>query len=236
MDSLINDELEIIVAGCQKEEAQKLKIAVGALSFCYELFRRAIVERSDSAWEAVCAQYQRQMRYWAYLWGDETEDCLQAALLRFYSTVTPERFSSFPDKSRLLGYLRRCIGTVKIDRVREEIRQQKVEKEIEYLQYQGIQMVVPKTSDGLASAVEARLNDEVERIVMRLRFQLGLKPAEIARRYPQYFKSSKDVSKVLDRVIKRLREDPVLKMYFGDNSAPKKPSSDVGSVDEDGNE
>ena len=65
-----------------------------------------------------------------------------------------------------------------------------------------------------ADHIYGRLKDEEEKLVVYLSFELGLKPSQIAQRYPTLFSSAHQVSGVKEKIVLRLSKDPVLqKMY-----------------------
>ncbi len=58
-----------------------------------------------------------------------------------------------------------------------------------------------------------RLRDEDERLVFRLSYDLGLKPGEIARQYPRRFAGARAVSRIKERIVRRLAEDPMVQKW-----------------------
>jgi hypothetical protein len=63
--------------------------------------------------------------------------------------------------------------------------------------------------------IEARLNDERERRVVYGSFVLGLKPRELHARYQDTFGDVKDVYRVKENVLARLRRDKELAEILG---------------------
>ena len=182
---------------------------------CFELFRRAVVENCQTAWEAVYAQYRRQAIGWAGGNSGDAEDVVHCAFEKFLSAVSPETFARFAGIANVLAYLRRCVKSVHIDRWRQAEREQLA------LDALGVEMASQPGSPEQAALdrivnqqyaehIYDRLKDEQERLVAYLNLELGLKPSEIVHRRPAEFPTARDVYKVRDRVIHRLSEDPIL--------------------------
>jgi DNA-directed RNA polymerase specialized sigma24 family protein len=97
----------------------------------HQLFRRALVEREPTAWEAVAAVYGPLLAGWARAErcfdpaGEEAEALANQALARLWRQVDPARFESFPTLSSLLAYLRRCVHHLAIDQARADGRERR---------------------------------------------------------------------------------------------------------------
>jgi DNA-directed RNA polymerase specialized sigma24 family protein len=206
--------VEELTEFCREENASldKDPRSVGA---CFELFRRAVVENCQAAWEAVYAQYRRQALRWAGGNSDDAEDVVHCAFEKFLSAVSPKTFARFAGIANVLAYLRRCVKSVYIDRWRLMEREQ--------LALDSLGMEMASLSDSPEQAaldhivnrqytehIYGRLKDERERRVVYLNLELGLKPSEIVHRHPTEFPTARDVYRVRDRVIHRLSEDPIL--------------------------
>ena len=103
--------------------------------YCYELFRRAIVERSEHAWELLYRQYQALVAGWvrrheAYGHsGEEIHYFVNRAFEKMWSAVTPEKFANFQNLKSLLGYLATCVNSVLMDNARSAERRALEESE-----------------------------------------------------------------------------------------------------------
>src|SRR6266508_3882643 len=71
--------------------------------YCFEMFRRAICDRDERAWDAVFAQYHGlvlanvRRQPWPVVRGDDDEAWVNGAFARFWHAVRPERFAMFAD-------------------------------------------------------------------------------------------------------------------------------------------
>src|SRR5215213_11156132 len=94
--------------------------------FAHELFRRALVERDEIAWEHIYTHYSPLVESWvrrsgAFVGsGESSEFFIGAAFTKFWRAVSPERFVTFATLAALLAYLQLCTGSVVIDSVRAQ--------------------------------------------------------------------------------------------------------------------
>ena len=54
---------------------------------CYELFRRALVERDEAAWAAIYKQYQRLVRFWIGTSGDDADALVNQAFAKLWQGI-----------------------------------------------------------------------------------------------------------------------------------------------------
>ena len=91
---------------------------------CYELFRLALAEGNQQAWQAIYNQYHRLVHRWLGNPPGDLEDLVNQVFTRFWRNITPEKFANFPTLSHILQYLKLCASGVAIDAERAETRQQ----------------------------------------------------------------------------------------------------------------
>jgi len=218
--------LDEVQQRCVQEQQSSSVKPSGWLSFCFELFRRALVERDAPAWTMICEQFHWLMFSWAQrnsTPAGEVEDIIQEAWAKFWRAVTPDIFNNFTGIGSVLGYLKRCVRSVRVDQTRAAVREERLLEALAMLSREGDSSL---ERDVLARAVHqqcleyiyAQLTGEAERRVVYLSFALDLKPAEIASRYPEHFAAAREVSRIKERVIRRLGADPRLcRLYFGEN-------------------
>lgn len=90
--------LDEVQQRCVQEQQSSSVKPPGWLSFCFELFRRALVERNAPAWAMICEQYHRLMLFWAKrnpTPAGDVEDIIQEAWAKFWHAVTPDIFNNF---------------------------------------------------------------------------------------------------------------------------------------------
>ena len=189
--------------------------------FCFELFRRAITQRDDTAWDALYTQYRPMITRWVErhplypMVDEEAQYFVNWALERMWSVLHPERFESFPDLKSLLRYLKMCVHSVLVDftRMGEQARALRDEtEEAERLPDEGEagieeQVLRRARQAELWTWLEARLKTEQERRVAYGSFVLALKPRELFALYPGQFRSVDEIYLVKDNLLARLRRD-----------------------------
>lgn len=186
---------------------------------CFELFRRAVVDRCQEAWTAVYVQYQNLVRHWVGGHAPDDDDLIQCAFEKFLHALNPETFARFSGVESLLAYLRRCARSVHIDRGRKACREQlwlEVWQEEHLSQPPGQEQAALDriTTEQCVQYILECLQDDQERLVVYLSFEIGLKPAEIARRHPAQFPTAHDVSRIKERIVGRLANDPALRAQY----------------------
>ncbi len=219
----MTEEIGNLALQCRKEESWFRSGRDTATGACRELFRLAIVHQSQQAWRAIHEQYHAQLLRWASSNQAAAEDIVQEAWMKFIHSVTPERFPRFASIGALMSFLKCCVKSVLIDRARVKEREQIALEAWGYgegdVTYQGN----PSSPAGIindivhqqfAEDVYDHLNDDEERLVIILSFELGLKPREIAKRYGDQFSSARRVSRVKERIIRRLANNPILRKRY----------------------
>lgn len=203
--------LAAVVAAHRAEMEKRQREEPYTDSFGVELFRRAIAERDQGAWEAVVLQYRPLVSAWvrrhaAYAPGrTDAEDVVMCAFGRFWKAIGPERLPDFPELAALMRYLKLCVHSVLLDEVRAQERAP--ETPLETLDVEA--MAVDRLAAAqLWSAIERALDDHAERLVVYLSFGLGMKPASISQKHPGQFASAADVYRVKRNALGRLRRSP----------------------------
>src|SRR5262245_7731813 len=113
-------DLAALVRRCDSENQRYRAGQPNDPSYTYELFRRAMVERSDSAWEQLYRQYRPLVEHWvrhnaAFAGSNESHEALVSqAFVRFWYAIPPERFEQFSTTAALLHYLQLCAACVVI--------------------------------------------------------------------------------------------------------------------------
>ena len=192
-------------------------------AFCFEIFRRAVVERDDWAWEAIVNQYRGIVlayvgQHAAASTLRESDDYwLNRAFQRFWSAVGPDRFASFPDLPALLKYLKLCVHSVLLDEVRARRAALSLDEVPESVP-SGLSaesaVVGQLSGEQLWAAIKRELQDEAEQKVAFLSFARDLKPAEIAERHSALFGGVADVYRIKRNVIERLRRNPEIRAFL----------------------
>ncbi len=206
---------------CGEETKRFMARQAATFEFCYELFRRAIQQRDVQAWELIMQQYQRLMQSWASRHsrfastGEEADYFVNGACAKLWERITPERFSNFPDVKSILRYLQMCVHSAVTDYARQHgvVTVEFGESE---LKEERIAIVADNTSVNAErqqfwAAINTRLKDDKERLVIRGLFVYGFKPAELFSKHPNRFRDVKEIYSIRENVMDRLARDTSLK-------------------------
>lgn len=193
--------------------------------FCFELFRRAIVDGVGPAWEALINQYRGLVRDWLWQYAlasslDNHDDLVNRIFERFWRAVRPEKFARFPHLASLLGFLRTCVSSTVIDEIRAQRSWQlhradsELADEVETASIDE-QVLGEIGHTALWQRIEEVLRDPHDRLVIYLSYAMGLKPREIARRHAHLFPAVTEVHRRKRLALERLRRDPTLSSWTG---------------------
>lgn len=213
-----------LAGDCREETAKFARREPSRDLFCFELLRRALVERDDAAWGAVYAQYQGLVLGWirrhpaAAMVVEDESYWINRTFERFWSALRAERFGEFHGLPELLRYLKLCAQSILLDEVRARARARRARIE-EPVEAQGPTNPEALTigelgREELWRIVAATAGDERERLIARLCFALDLKPREIHERYPERFAGVADVYRVKRNLLERLRRNPDLRAFL----------------------
>jgi DNA-directed RNA polymerase specialized sigma24 family protein len=204
-----------------------------------ELFRRAICVRDQRAWSALYRLYYRLVLSWiarhpARSSIQEDDDVLaNGAFIRFWSSITPERFAAFPNTAALLRYLRMCCHSVVLDQVRA---QRSVTTVPTFAQL----AVATDPSDAVSSVLSALVEETLwhivraeatsreEDLLVQLCLRLDMKPREVQERHPDMYPTVEDVYRTKRNLLDRLFRNGTLRRLLVDNAAVLVGSSPSG--------
>jgi hypothetical protein len=210
---------------CREETERFLRREPSRDEYCFEIFRRAVCDRTQQAWDAVFAQYQGMVLAWVRrhpvsastreddtFWVNRTFD-------RFWTAVGPERFGAFPSMAAVLRYLKMCAHSVLLD----EMRAQNSAGRAPLTDAVADQIEAPDIADhavgqlagsDLWDVVLAEVQDEAERHVAYCCFVLDLKPREVQERYPQLYATVGDVYRIKRNLLDRLRRNANIRAFL----------------------
>ena len=199
-------------------------------SYCFELFRRAIIHRNQYAWELIYKQYQRLVMHWVerhalLAAADEEPDYfMNRAFEKMWRGLTPEKFEDFDDLKSLLRYLQMCTNSVIVDYMRRK-EQATLAAQVEEQDVPGVGGGETAIEDRLFTRerrtdfwhwLHQQLNDDQEYKVIHSSFVLDLKPREIAAQFPESFHDVQEVYRIKERVINRLRRLDEVAEFIGE--------------------
>ena len=190
--------------------------------FAHDLFRRALVERDEIAWEHIYMHYSPLVESWvrrsgAFVGsGESSEFFIGAAFTKFWRAVSPERFATFATLAALLAYLQLCTSSVVIDSVRAQSWAEMVADDALPADQMPRASADDQAIDRVSRAefwryIDTQLNCDAERAVVLGSFVLGMKPGEICEQRPDLFANVGDVYNIKRNVLSRLSRNPELR-------------------------
>ena len=231
MLNIRQQSLSAIIEGCRKISRQIRKNKAGSLpsqkQYCFELFRLAIEEGNNQAWQALKQQYDGLIHHWvisnsgAPLSLQDREDLVQDTWANFHRALKKYQISlgtHFEHVGALLKFLNNCAYTATMKHWK---RRQKAKRLQEKLS-----KIAPKVASAPEEATlkqifreerlaalkkwrEERITEPHEQLVFDCSFKEGLKPKQIVAAYPEMFANAKAVSRIKENLMKRA------KRYFG---------------------
>lgn len=180
--------------------------------YCLEIFRRAVVQRSDAAWAVLRQQFHESLRLWmgrhpnreAALRHEDEQSYIDDAFRRFWQAVSEQKLA-FSTLAGALSYLRLCLNCAIMDTLRAYSRP-KEEPIPDYGQSQGDEPSVEDLyhENDLWDIVEHILPGAKERRVAYLHFHCNLKPREIMRYCPGEFQSEDEIYRLKRNIVERI--------------------------------
>jgi hypothetical protein len=217
--------LEELRAQAQAEESNYTHGEAGDDAAGLELFRRALEDADEAAWQAVIDVYrgllvsQASRRAIRGLVVEDDGFCVDRAFQRFWRAGQNGRIHQFNDLASILKYLKMCLGSVLLDEARARRRQAWV----------SIEDVAPETcvspdpaaevigsiaGADLWATIDRELPQPEERLVARLSFVSGHSPREIFARHPDTFDDVFAVYRTKRNMIERLRRSAALRQLL----------------------
>ncbi len=186
---------------------------------CYEIFRRAVVEKSEEAWELIVGQYQNQVKGWVEHYPrfrdfqETTEFFVNQVFEKFWRrNFSAVEFARFPNLKALLAYLKTCVGSVMTDYWRVQKRKADMVY-LDDLSPQHIQVHVFSYYDKVQNHLEQKdfwndlriqMDDEQAFKVLYASFVLNLKPIDIYNELPNSYNDVQEIYKIKAKAISRL--------------------------------
>lgn len=204
---------------CRQESERYFRRQSHDPTYCYELFRRAILDRSDAAWALIYTQYTPLVSGWVQRHngyagsGEEASYFVNRSFEKMWSAIPPEKFNRFPDLKSLLRYLQLCVHSVVIDHVRaEEVAA--LEEPTVVLEGVEAPIIDALQRQAFWQQIQRRLNDEREQQLLYYRYGLGLKPRQLCEHFPNEFPDINEVYGMTQNILARLRRDEELRQLF----------------------
>lgn len=219
--SIFKLELSDLRKNCEEEINLYFRGQEIDTGYCYELFRRCLQDRDQNAWEHAYTLFEPQVARWVrshrlfFDSGEEASYFVNRAMDKFWSAISPKKFSKFDDIKHLLGYLKMCVGSAIVDFYRKQERSQLgLEKLQEQVEADVTSEDLYTEESELWKMVERMMKNKSEQAVLHASFVLGMKPKEINAQYPGVFDSIKEIYQIKENILSRLRRNDELRKFL----------------------
>jgi RNA polymerase sigma factor (sigma-70 family) len=184
-------------------------------SYCYELFRRALVTGDDAAFDALYRFYKPMLIRWALSHSLlrtqlEAEDFAQNTFWSMLKYLSGDSFSEkVTSLAEILVYLRKTMNTTILNTYR------KTRYEEAEIDEQTNSPALVHNDDETRSDIWKRIcllcPEADDRLLLLCRYIYDMKPQEIAEKYLDRWKDAREVSIRLYALRKKLVQDDVLR-------------------------
>jgi hypothetical protein len=188
--------------------------------FALELFRRAVLERSEEGWCAIYEAYRPLVAGWVlrhpafHRSGEDSAYLVNRAFERFWCALRPERLVEFPGLPALLRYLKLCATCAVVDAARAYrlVDAQPPDESMPASE----DRAGAEQADALLAAeqvwrtVATILHDPAQERLAWETLVVGLAPREVVATHPADWHSVGEVYRARARLLHRLRADPEL--------------------------
>lgn len=194
---------------CSLEMSKYRRKEPSSDKYCLEIFRRAVLLRSDEAWAALQRLFCESVRMWlgrhphreTALRYEPEQSYIDDAFRRFWQAVKDQKLM-FATLASALSYLHLCLNCSVMDTLRAYSRPR--EEPIEFGRPDEPLFEDHYHLDELWRVIESILPGERERRVAFLHFHCNLKPREIVRYCPQEFKSEDEIYRLKRNIMERI--------------------------------
>lgn len=241
MKDLKREKLGDLIDQCRTQTDLYIRQESSDSRYCFEIWRRAIVEKDEVAWNAVIQQYNGFVRRWLslklsrhpYLQFEE-EALANGVFINFFRFVGPEKFDTFQNLAGVLQYLKMCCATIVADAMRDyQARTLDVSLDFsassEDSSDGGLSYADRlKSDDDLEGTIQVKadrsvfwrtiwdnLPDPTDRALVYLRYILDMPPREISQQFPHYFPDVQQVYRRNKNLLWRLRNNPEFSQEVG---------------------
>lgn len=233
-DNIWQAALLALITRCKEQTERYSRYEPNDPSACFEMWRRAIVERDNAAWDAVFEQYSRFVRNWLQqiiartpALRFEEEILLNSVFINFFRAVTPTKFNSFNSVAAIMSYLKMCCATAVADAKRDfqgRMFNVSLDMAMDAAASSGetlspVDMIADNFDLEQFAVVQAaradfwrrlkeRVSDETNQRLIYMRYVDGMKPREIVQAFPDIFPTDKEVYRRLKNIVWLLSNTP----------------------------
>jgi len=221
--------LAVLAQEAYRESRSLLHSRLTENRYAWELFRRAIVEQDEQAWQYILTLYNHLVISWIHqcapallLSREDAQSLANETFARFARSCGAQKFTSIASLPALMAYLKLCVRSTVLDELRRQQVRNMYELKIDEV------VAEPRIEDPAEGVVErldaeglwhllASLTRRDECIILHCVYVQGLTPRDIQQRYADLFPSIEDVYRVKRNVLDRLKRSAQLKAFLGEH-------------------
>ena len=216
-----------LLSECMNETQQYRTRHILTDSCRMELFRRAVCQRDQGAWQEIYTLYASLVCSWIWryahgaTWLDQEEAASLAnvAFAKFAHNLTASKFEDFTSLGALLGYFKLVVHSVVADERATRNRQKEEPVGLLTLSYPGagdLASIVASNDDAriLLRDIFSCLKTEHERSYVIQAYVYGMKPQQIVQHSRELFPTVGDVYRVRGNIQDRLRRSYKYHQHF----------------------
>jgi DNA-directed RNA polymerase specialized sigma24 family protein len=229
--------LDEIACRCREQTAHYLAGKPCDEAYALELFRRALTDQDQAAWQALYAQYASLVAAWVVRHaqfpasGEDVEFFVNAAFARFWRTAARQEIGLTCDRlGPILKYLKLCVHSVIQDECRRAQpwadnlgRKELLDTLADRSPGPEAQAMAHISVEALRRVILSRLQGEEERTVALLSWAYDLPPRQILAQRPDLFSTIEHIYRVKRNMVDRLGRDPHLQQLVRAVAAPTLP-------------
>jgi DNA-directed RNA polymerase specialized sigma24 family protein len=210
---------------CRDQTARFFSRTEHDTGYCYELFRRAIVDRNNYAWEKIYQIYDPLVASWVRhhsgleATDEEVDYFVNCAFDKMWTAVDREKFAQFQSLASLLRYFQTCVHSVIVDYARGNRIKTTDLDTVANLPSPDSPSIEKYVTDELERhrlwGIVSRLTrDDREIMVLRYSFVYDLKPAQIYAANPDQFENLEELYRIKRNILNRLGRNEVLRQFL----------------------
>lgn len=184
-------------------------------TYCLEIFRRALVDHNQSAWDALYTNFSESVRLWlrrhqhreAALRHESEQSYIDDTFKRFWQWASNQELH-FSSLAGALSALHLCLNSAVMDTLRAYSRP-KEEPLPEVGSLNDLHLLIEDSylEQELWDAIVSVLQNVREQRVVYLLYHCGLKPREIMQRCPDEFESEQEIYRLTRNALDRLKRN-----------------------------
>jgi len=217
--------LEELIVKCNYESEQYRHFQTTELRHCFELFRRALEQQDQQAWTFIYEFYERQVIIWVNRHPvfagckEEPQYFVNGAFWKFRRAIKPTDYSQkFESLGAVLQLLKMCVASELLDYRRKDKESELITSLVDKIEMNvrsADTLELPASQETAANKtwemISGELTNELEVMVAESSFLYEMTAAQIFASYPAKFSDVKQIYRIKENILKRLRRNPELR-------------------------